>query len=187
MKKIILVFSILFASLSVFSHPHVFVDIRPVIYNKGSDIESIELIWYYDELFSSAIIEDFDKNGDHKFQKDEVKELHDVIFTRMKEYSYYTYISIDGEALNTVPIFKPEIKGPSLVFSFRYNVGFQQKKDKKQKIEIACYDTEYYHAMQYTDHIDYKDKKHGIKAFFDKKIVKAAWTELEIKQLELEF
>ena len=76
---------------------------------EGLDAEAIaELrnVWRFDDIFSSSVLMDFDKNSDLKLDHSELNEIANTIRDSLGDYSYFTFISKDGASSE---IAKPEI------------------------------------------------------------------------------
>lgn len=107
--------SLLLFTLTLFAHPHVFVDVYPKI---GTD--TVQLRWVFDEMTSNMLIMDYDVDHDNAFSSAESEVLGSDIFASLKEHDYYTYF-FKGEAqLSTGEArdFGAAIQGTQLVLTF---------------------------------------------------------------------
>ncbi|MDY0403564.1 DUF1007 family protein [Sulfurovum sp.] len=107
--------SLLSFTLTLFAHPHVFVDVYPKI---GKD--TIQLRWVFDEMTSNMLIMDYDVDRDNAFSPAESEVLGSDIFASLKEHDYYTYF-FKGEAqlpTGEARDFGASIQGAQLVFTF---------------------------------------------------------------------
>ena len=87
------------------AHPHVWVTMKEtVLYDKGT-ITGLQQAWTFDELYTQQAIEGLDKNGDGKYDRDELKELAQVNIDGLKEFSYFTFAKLGDTELK----FKPPI------------------------------------------------------------------------------
>ncbi|MBD3792342.1 MAG: DUF1007 family protein [Campylobacterales bacterium] len=110
-----IVISLLVFTLSLFAHPHVFVDVYPKV---GK--ETIQLRWVFDEMTSNMLIMDYDVDHDNAFSPAESEVLVSDIFASLKEHDYYTYFFKGEEQLSTGEArdFGASIHGSQLVFTF---------------------------------------------------------------------
>lgn len=87
------------------AHPHVWVTMNEtVLYDKGT-ITGLQQAWTFDEFYTQQAIEGLDKNGDGKYDREELKELAKVNIDGLKEFEYFTYAKLGETALK----FKPPV------------------------------------------------------------------------------
>lgn len=85
------------------AHPHVWVTMKEtVLYDKGT-ITGLQQAWTFDELYTQQAIEGLDKNGDGKYDRDELKELAQVNIDGLKEFSYFTFARLGDTELKFKP------------------------------------------------------------------------------------
>jgi ABC-type uncharacterized transport system substrate-binding protein len=72
-RKTILIFAaiLLIQTVALHALPHMWVDYQVEAEIGGSKLDSIRVIWIFDEFFSSSLIMDMDTNKDRTFQSDE--------------------------------------------------------------------------------------------------------------------
>lgn len=108
MKKLLLPLIALMAlaPAAADSHPHVFADARLEIVadDKGNVIE-LHNVWRFDEVFSSSVLMDFDKNTNLKLDPNELKEVGDTVLTSLGDFDYYTTLTDNGKP---VKVQKPD-------------------------------------------------------------------------------
>ncbi len=87
------------------AHPHVWVTMKEtVLYDKGA-ITGLQQAWTFDEIYTQTAIEGLDKNGDGKYDREELKELAQVNIDGLKEFAYFTVAKLGDKALT----FKPPV------------------------------------------------------------------------------
>lgn len=97
--------AIMITATGAAAHPHVWVTMKEtVLYDKGT-IAGLQQAWTFDEIYTQQAIEGLDKNGDGKYDRDELKELAQVNIDGLKEFSYFTYAKLNGTELK----FKPPV------------------------------------------------------------------------------
>lgn len=98
-------FAICAAPHGVEAHPHVWVTMKEtVLYDKGA-ITGLQQSWTFDEMYTQTAIEGLDKNGDGKYDREELKELAQVNIDGLKEFDYFTYAKLGETPLK----FKPPV------------------------------------------------------------------------------
>ena len=89
------------------SHPHIFAEARvEIVATDDGMLKELRNVWRFDDIFSSSVLMDFDKNSDLKLDHSELNEIANTIRDSLGDYSYFTFISKDGASSE---IEKPEI------------------------------------------------------------------------------
>ncbi len=83
-----LLITFLFANVVLFAHPHIFIDIYPKINMQDTRATSLSLQWKFDQMTSSLLIMDYDKNKDGKFNKKETAKIKKSAMRIFKKYNY---------------------------------------------------------------------------------------------------
>jgi ABC-type uncharacterized transport system substrate-binding protein len=85
-------------------HPHVFAEARlDVTLNSDQSVKSLRHLWRFDDLFSSTVLMEFDKNSDLKLDDAELQEVSSTIFASLAEYDYFQLVSADGKDVTMKP------------------------------------------------------------------------------------
>ena len=93
------------------AHPHIFAEARLEIVADGTNqITELRNVWRFDELFSSSVVMDFDKNSNAQLDPDELQEVGQTVLDSLAEYNYYTTITDNGKS---VKVNKPERSPPT--------------------------------------------------------------------------
>ena len=125
-------------SWTLHAHPHVFIDTKLQV-----SAEKIWVLWSFDEMTSSMLMQDYDKNKDKKLDPKEVAFMKKDHFDTLMTYSYFMHFSTGEEEKN---ISKP------LDFIATYERGklhylFSIATPKLKNYEFRFYDGEMYVAM----------------------------------------
>lgn len=95
------------APAAAFAHPHVFADARlEVVAGADGMIQELHNVWRFDDVFSSQVMLDFDKNTNLVLDRDELEEIGKTVRDSLSEFSYYTTITHDGK---TIAVSKPDV------------------------------------------------------------------------------
>ncbi|RYE61337.1 MAG: DUF1007 family protein, partial [Rhizobiaceae bacterium] len=79
------------------AHPHIFAEARlEIVAGADGTVQELRNVWRFDEVFSSSVILDFDKNGDLKLDPHELAELGETIRTSLADYHYFSTVTLDG-------------------------------------------------------------------------------------------
>ncbi len=153
MRRIFLILAglMLFPLLSVplsRAHPHVFMfnGVTVVFDQKG--LSGFEIRWDFDEMFSSMIILDFDKNRNGRFEPSEIAGLETGAFSNLREFDYFTHIKIDKKPFQVkyVRNFSAEIENNILIYRFFVPCHVSATR-KWKEVTISVYDREYYTSI----------------------------------------
>ncbi len=87
-----LLITFLLTNIYLFAHPHVFIDIYPKINIKNTKATSLSLQWKFDQITSSMLLMDFDKNNDNLFNKKEASKVKKSAMKTFKRHNYYLKI-----------------------------------------------------------------------------------------------
>lgn len=123
-----ILFTSIFLSSVVFSHPHTFIEVYPTIKVKDEKISKIHFKWRLDEMTSTILIMEIDKNGDNIIDRDENHYAYKNYFTLLESFGLYTYIKIKDklQPLPKATNFKATIEDYRICYSFdlegNYNI-----------------------------------------------------------------
>ena len=150
MKKKIILFLMLFP-FSVLAHPHTWIDAEIIVNFKAEKITSITQSWTFDDIFSTGIIADYDKNKNKKLEKSEISNIEKNAFSNLKNYGFYTHLFVDGKKkeIKTFKDFSAKIEGDKVIYTFTLPLK-NQIDPFTQKVDIGIYDSEYYIELMYT-------------------------------------
>ena len=132
------------------AHPHIFAEARlEVIAGDDGTVQELRNVWRFDEVFSSSVLLDFDKNTDLKLDEAELAELGEIMRTSLADFDYFTTISVDGKDAS---IQKPEAfhvayqDNQILVF---FAVKTEAPLPLKGKLAFGIYDPSLYTAIDF--------------------------------------
>jgi len=136
--------------MQAFAHPHIFVESRlEVIGGADGNVQELRNVWRFDEVFSSSVLLDFDKNTDLKLDESELAELGETMRTSLADYSYFTTLTVNGAPLG---VQKPEAihvnfqDGQILVF---FAVKPEKPMPLKGRLTFGIYDPTMYTAIDF--------------------------------------
>jgi ABC-type uncharacterized transport system substrate-binding protein len=138
------------APFAASAHPHVFADARLEIVSddKGNVVE-LHNVWRFDEVFSSSVLMDFDKNTNLKLDPEELKEVGDTVRTSLADFDYYTNLTQDGKH---VDVQKPDVinvdykDGQLLMF---FAIKPAKPMPLKGKLTFGIYDPTLYTSIDF--------------------------------------
>lgn len=133
-------------------HPHVFAEARlDVMLNPDKTVKSLRHLWRFDDLFSSTVLMEFDKNSDLKLDDAELAEVSKTVFESIGEFNYFQVVTSNGK---DVPM-KPPAR---LIANFEDQqliILFETKPKEplklSGKLDFGVYDPTFYTAIDFTD------------------------------------
>src|SRR3546814_2987559 len=80
------------------AHPHIFAEARlEVVTADDGTVSELRNVWRFDEVFSSSVLPDFDKNTDLKLDADALAELGEIMRTSLADFDYSTTVTVHGQ------------------------------------------------------------------------------------------
>ncbi|MEO1746954.1 MAG: DUF1007 family protein [Pseudomonadota bacterium] len=87
------------------AHPHVFAEARlEVVASDDGKLEALRHVWRFDELFTSTVILEFDRDANDKLDKAELEEVAQVVTNSIADFNYFQSISVDGKEQEIAPV-----------------------------------------------------------------------------------
>ncbi len=129
----------------VAAHPHVWINDVTTFLFKDRQLVGIRQHWEFDEIFSSFVIKQHDKNGNGKFDKAENASVQKEAFSNLHNYGYFTHVRVDDQKvpLDKVEGFQATIKKDVLIYDF--TLPLPKPVDvTKRHFGVGVFDPEYY-------------------------------------------
>ena len=155
MIRIWVFFSLLFLFLPVpeiTAHPHIFIVQRLNVAFDDKGLSGIKVCWHFDDMFAAMVIEEHDVNRNGKFEENEIQTIKEKAFSYIAEYSYFTFIKIDGIPFDVkfIKDFNAVLMNRKLIYEFFIPCHVTASQHAK-KITIASYDPSYYTAILFSE------------------------------------
>lgn len=153
MKKstLILAGSLCLAPAAAFAHPHIFVEARlEVMAAPDGTVQELRNVWRFDEVFSSSVLMDFDKNTNLKLDPDELKEVGKTVRDSLVDYDYYVNMSLNGKVIK---VQKPDVinvdyKDGQLLMFFAVKPA-EPMSMKGNRLSFGIYDPTLYTSIDF--------------------------------------
>lgn len=134
------------------AHPHIFAEARlDIVVAPDATVASMRNLWRFDDLFSSTVLVEFDKNKDLKLDDAELLDVANTIYKSLAEFDYFQLVTRDGKDVAVKP---PE----HLIASFEANqlvVLFETTTREPLKlagkVDFGVYDPTFYTAIDFSD------------------------------------
>ncbi|KAA0690169.1 DUF1007 family protein [Neorhizobium sp. P12A] len=160
------------------AHPHIFVDAQfEAVAGADGTLSEVHDRWRFDEVFSSSVLIDFDKNQNDTLDPSELEAVAKTVRTSMAKYNYYTNITINGKA---VALTKPDIirasyENQALILSFSQKPA--APTSLKGLTVFGVYDPTLYTALDFASDNDIKTSGPGF-ASCKRKVVRPGSKEI---------
>src|SRR5690554_883876 len=138
------------------AHPHVFAEARlDVVIDDQAQVEVLRHVWRFDDLFSSTVLIEFDKNQDLQLDAEELKEVGAVVHESLADFNYFQIITANGRDV--------EMQAPVemiahytdnqliMLFETRPKEPLSLKSKDGGKTAFGVYDPTFYTAIDFTE------------------------------------
>jgi len=147
-------------------HPHVFAEARlDVVVNPDGTVKSLRHLWRFDDLFSSTVLVEFDKNGDLQLDNAELQEVGATVHASLAEFNYFQVVTLDGKdvAMKPPAQMMANFENNQLIMMFESEPAAPLKLSGK--VDFGVYDPTFYTAIDYVedDNMAVKDMPAGCK------------------------
>lgn len=132
------------------AHPHVVVSVRTIaVINDQGEVESLKHAWKFDEAFSVFSTQGLDKNGDGKFDREELADLAKVNVESLHEYGFFSFIRKGKEQsiFGDVKDYWLSHDGKNLTLHFTLPVT--DRRMRIQDIRLEVYDPTFFVAFDF--------------------------------------
>ncbi|TIL57779.1 MAG: DUF1007 family protein [Mesorhizobium sp.] len=134
-------------------HPHVFAEARleVILSPDHQSVKALRHVWRFDDLFSSTVMMEFDKNSDLKLDDTELKAVADTVHASLAEFNYFQLVTVDGkdEAMSPPPQLMANFDNDQLIILFESEPKAPTRL--AGKIDIGVYDPTFYTAIDFTE------------------------------------
>jgi len=133
---------------NLYAHPHIFIVQRVSIVFDDQGLAGFKMRWGFDEMFSSMIIGDYDRNQNGRLESTEVQTIKEKAFNYISDYNYFTFVKIGGKPFEVKYIkdFVAVLENNKLIYEFFVPCHVAAISQFKEII-VATYDPSYYTAV----------------------------------------
>jgi ABC-type uncharacterized transport system substrate-binding protein len=145
-------FTFLGSTVPASVHPHVFAEARlDVVVNPDQTVKSLRHLWRFDDLFSSTVLVEFDKNSDLTLDDSELQEVSSTVTQSLAEFNYFQLVSVDGKdvAMKPPAALMANYEDNQLIILFESEP--KETLALKGKVDFGIYDPTFYTAIDYIE------------------------------------
>jgi ABC-type nickel/cobalt efflux system permease component RcnA/ABC-type uncharacterized transport system substrate-binding protein len=152
----------LLAAAPAAAHPHVWIVFESTVLVEKGTFVGVQHKWTFDEFYTAMAIEGLDKNKDGRYDREELAELAKVNMDGLKDFSFFTFPTLQGQALKvgepsqywlehtdgvlslhfTLPLAQPVlVEAEGFAFAVRdpaYFIAFAPAKDNPVKFSLGA-------------------------------------------------
>ena len=143
--SITLICVLILSACNLFAHPHVFIDANITFVFTRNGLQGIKAQWIFDEMFSNMVIHDYDKDKNREYSNKELRKLKKEMFSNLKDYDYFSSITIDGREykVENIEDFSASIAQDRVIYTFFIPCEVMGSL-KKTTITVSMFDRTYY-------------------------------------------
>lgn len=133
-------------------HPHVFAEARlDVVVNPDLTVKSLRHLWRFDDVFSSTVLVEFDKNSDLKLDDAELQEVSDTIFNSLAEYNYFQIVTAEGKDVAMKPPAGLMVNYENDQLIVLFETEPKEALKLAGKVDFGVYDPTFYTAIEFVE------------------------------------
>lgn len=139
------------AATAASAHPHVFIEPHvEIVGNAAGTMTAVRNVWRMDELFSSSVVVDFDKNANGMLDPDELDAVGETVRSSIAEWSFYTFVEMDGRDVALVPPQKMHTLFENGQLIFFFEMPLKDPIDlARQKVKVSNFDESFFVAFDF--------------------------------------
>ena len=129
----------------LFCHPHIFIDYTVTFVFNENGLSAIKVLWFFDEMYSCLLLEDYDIDYDTTFNDTEIKTLNENAFSHLIDDSYFTEILVEDRnySIRRAQQFTAYLEDNRVVYSFSLPCSVAVTTAHTHVL-LAMYDKSYY-------------------------------------------
>lgn len=157
--------ALLLAPAAANAHPHIFVEARlEIVAGDNGQIAELRNVWRFDEVFSSSVLLDFDKNSNLKLDPDELKAVGKTVRQSLADFDYYTNMTDNGKHIEVSPpdVINVDFKNNQLLMFFAVKPATPMPL--KGTLSFGVYDPSLYTSIDFATDKDLVMIGNGFKA-----------------------
>ncbi len=135
----------IFTTLTLYSHPHTFIDSEVECEFSRTGLEGFWISWTFDPMFTAQIIMDYDIDRNGSFSETEILDIEENAFSNLINYNYFTYITENKRTFrpDNVTGFSASISGDDVCY--RFFIPYRSAiSNNGNRVIIAIYDDTFF-------------------------------------------
>ncbi len=133
------------------AHPHVFAEARLEVVTDGKAVTAMRHVWRFDDLFSSTIILEFDKNSDAQLDDAERAAVSKVVKESMSEFNFFQNVSDNGKDVSVKVPEDFKIDVDQNIVTMLFETVPEKPIALAGKVSFGVYDPTFYTSIEFLD------------------------------------
>lgn len=135
------------------AHPHVWAKVKTeILFGPDHRVSGFRQAWTFDEYYSAFASQGLDKNGDGKFDRQELDVLAEENVASLKEYDYFTFVRIDGDKAQLLEPRDYWMEQADGLLTLNFTLPLKEPVDARLGVvSVAIYDPTYYVDFAFVD------------------------------------
>jgi len=134
------------------AHPHILAEARfDVLVDSDGVVTGLKHLWRFDELFSSTVIVEFDKDGDWKLGEAELQAVSQTIFQSLAEFDYFQVVTVDGTDRKMSPPAELLAYFEDQQLIVLFETAPRDRLQLKGTVSFGIYDPTFYTAIEFLE------------------------------------
>lgn len=128
------------------AHPHIWIEATVEVAIPQDRIDQVRISWTYDDYYSAALIDEFDRDKNRKFDPAEIKRLESEVLAPAIEFHFYAQARVRDRRIwaKAFRDFTAEIKGELVTFRFTLDMPEIKVDPRQEPVALALFDETYY-------------------------------------------
>jgi ABC-type uncharacterized transport system substrate-binding protein len=137
------------SSTAASAHPHVWVTYETtIVYDKGA-VTGVEHIWTFDDMYTAMAVQGLDKNGDGKYDRDELAELAKVNMDGLKDFNYFTFAKLGTGELKFAGPAEPWLEHVNGILRLHFKLPLSAPVlAEAEGLSLSIYDPSFFIAFE---------------------------------------
>ena len=127
------------------AHPHVFVDAQAeIVFDDQQRLAEIHHAWKFDPAFSEFAIQGLDADSDGELSAAELEPLAEINVTSLREYEFFSYLTIGTERAALLPPKKYWLEYQSSRLTLFFTLPLEEPTLVASHAMLEVFDREYF-------------------------------------------
>ena len=152
------------------AHPHVWIEAAVELHFDGDAVTELEIDWAFDPFFSMTLLEDFDLDGDGRFDDYETGLMLDQVGPNLAILNWFTHAEIGFDQLKVEEVENFRAVERDGAVHFRFTIPLPQPVNpRKERFVLGLFDQTFFVAFRIRDDdgVDMTGAPQGCRALQD--------------------
>ena len=134
------------------AHPHVWVTVKSeLVYAPDGTLKGVRHAWTFDDMFSTFATQGLEAKKKGEFTREELAPLAKVNVESLKEYDFFTYLTVDNKLQKFEPPKEYWLEPYNGQLTLFFTLPLKQPLKVGRSTTLEIFDEEYFVAFTFTD------------------------------------